>query len=175
MIARGVDGNGRDRKSTRLNSSHTVISYAVFCLKKKKTVLKSRDKRTSLRDDCVQQQEFAHRDRLPVALTVSVRVHHYRLDQFTGRALHRCTLDDHYIIVGSDVFFADHIELNGRQVLRVGLPDFPEFLVAILFIYYEIQFSFVYCLILFAVFFFFLNMPPPPKFSPFPLRAPLHI
>src|SRR5436190_22965571 len=27
---------GGDRKSTRLNSSHTVISYAVFCLKKKK-------------------------------------------------------------------------------------------------------------------------------------------
>src|SRR5947207_4172591 len=26
----------QDRKSTRLNSSHTVISYAVFCLKKKK-------------------------------------------------------------------------------------------------------------------------------------------
>src|SRR5438034_7622832 len=29
-------GTCRDRKSTRLNSSHTVISYAVFCLKKKK-------------------------------------------------------------------------------------------------------------------------------------------
>src|SRR5260221_5173219 len=29
-------GPGIDRKSTRLNSSHTVISYAVFCLKKKK-------------------------------------------------------------------------------------------------------------------------------------------
>src|SRR5256885_7317049 len=28
-----------DRKSTRLNSSHLVISYAVFCLKKKKTQL----------------------------------------------------------------------------------------------------------------------------------------
>src|SRR5699024_12853208 len=28
---------GRDRKSTRLNSSHVSISYAVFCLKKKKT------------------------------------------------------------------------------------------------------------------------------------------
>src|SRR3954465_5520316 len=27
---------GRDRKSTRLNSSHTIISYAVFCLKKTK-------------------------------------------------------------------------------------------------------------------------------------------
>src|SRR2546426_8033687 len=29
--------HGLDRKSTRLNSSHLVISYAVFCLKKKKT------------------------------------------------------------------------------------------------------------------------------------------
>src|SRR5256885_11159764 len=28
-----------DRKSTRLNSSHLVISYAVFCLKKKKTLI----------------------------------------------------------------------------------------------------------------------------------------
>src|SRR5256885_12025481 len=28
--------HGRDRKSTRLNSSHLVISYAVFCLEKKK-------------------------------------------------------------------------------------------------------------------------------------------
>src|SRR5690625_6951643 len=33
--ARGGDA-GRDRKSTRLNSSHVAISYAVFCLKKKK-------------------------------------------------------------------------------------------------------------------------------------------
>src|SRR5947207_4975781 len=32
----GFNGGSRDRKSTRLNSSHTVISYAVFCLKKKK-------------------------------------------------------------------------------------------------------------------------------------------
>src|SRR5256885_5307382 len=32
-----VDASLVDRKSTRLNSSHLVISYAVFCLKKKKT------------------------------------------------------------------------------------------------------------------------------------------
>src|SRR5690606_42132804 len=31
------DGTSADRKSTRLNSSHVKISYAVFCLKKKKT------------------------------------------------------------------------------------------------------------------------------------------
>src|SRR2546426_8096836 len=33
----GRDLPNPDRKSTRLNSSHLVISYAVFCLKKKKT------------------------------------------------------------------------------------------------------------------------------------------
>src|SRR5690625_5838822 len=32
------DTGNRDRKSTRLNSSHVAISYAVFCLKKKKRV-----------------------------------------------------------------------------------------------------------------------------------------
>src|SRR5207302_10710218 len=38
LIAEGQDGkilDGIDRKSTRLNSSHVKISYAVFCLKKK--------------------------------------------------------------------------------------------------------------------------------------------
>src|SRR4051794_41323095 len=34
--ARGSAANEEDRKSTRLNSSHPSISYAVFCLKKKK-------------------------------------------------------------------------------------------------------------------------------------------
>src|SRR5256885_4180809 len=38
----GVDDRGEDRKSTRLNSSHLVISYAVFCLKKKKKTISSR-------------------------------------------------------------------------------------------------------------------------------------
>src|SRR5256886_15630540 len=33
---RAEPGAGGDRKSTRLNSSHSQISYAVFCLKKKK-------------------------------------------------------------------------------------------------------------------------------------------
>src|SRR5437868_12947069 len=33
-----IDGDLQDRKSTRLNSSHVSISYAVFCLKKKKNM-----------------------------------------------------------------------------------------------------------------------------------------
>src|SRR2546421_8418468 len=41
-LVRGADGTvvGVDRKSTRLNSSHDQISYAVFCLKKKKVHLR---------------------------------------------------------------------------------------------------------------------------------------
>src|SRR5947207_11102216 len=43
-----------DRKSTRLNSSHTVISYAVFCLKKKKKIKTeksaSQDDKTTAQD-----------------------------------------------------------------------------------------------------------------------------
>ena len=37
LHALGHSAGGTDRKSTRLNSSHKPISYAVFCLKKKKT------------------------------------------------------------------------------------------------------------------------------------------
>src|SRR5437868_9788685 len=39
-------GNCQDRKSTRLNSSHVSISYAVFCLKKKKTTKTKINKHT---------------------------------------------------------------------------------------------------------------------------------
>src|SRR5215204_1448567 len=44
LRSRRADSVFEDRKSTRLNSSHTVISYAVFCLKKKK----KRESRTSI-------------------------------------------------------------------------------------------------------------------------------
>src|SRR5256885_12343472 len=39
MLATGNSAAAADRKSTRLNSSHLVISYAVFCLKKKEQSL----------------------------------------------------------------------------------------------------------------------------------------
>src|SRR5947208_13269347 len=39
MSVNDVVDADRDRKSTRLNSSHQIISYAVFCLKKKKKIL----------------------------------------------------------------------------------------------------------------------------------------
>src|SRR5256885_6941954 len=46
----------RDRKSTRLNSSHLVISYAVFCLKKKK-ITESHYTETSPTCRCIPNQD----------------------------------------------------------------------------------------------------------------------
>src|SRR5438132_5512236 len=46
----------RDRKSTRLNSSHSVISYAVFCLKKKK----KKQQHTKTQRACKSQQRVVH-------------------------------------------------------------------------------------------------------------------
>src|SRR5437868_10842947 len=53
-----VGGDTQDRKSTRLNSSHVSISYAVFCLKKKKnssiylTSDDSKPRHTTITSDC---------------------------------------------------------------------------------------------------------------------------
>src|SRR5438132_8975253 len=53
-----------DRKSTRLNSSHTVISYAVFCLKKKKKkkTQKHNTKKTEIDKKSKRQQITTIRD-----------------------------------------------------------------------------------------------------------------
>src|SRR5258708_18131496 len=52
-LARACAPDLRDRKSTRLNSSHQIISYAVFCLKKKKKTLRVGMKKCARRLECV--------------------------------------------------------------------------------------------------------------------------
>src|SRR5438034_5820006 len=52
-----------DRKSTRLNSSHTVISYAVFCLKKKKKKKKQQKQVTTAREKGTQTQKSEKENR----------------------------------------------------------------------------------------------------------------
>src|SRR5438552_13660144 len=51
----GITGKVVDRKSTRLNSSHQIISYAVFCLKKKKNACarRQRHRHTARTKPCV--------------------------------------------------------------------------------------------------------------------------
>src|SRR2546427_8772711 len=50
------DSSTEDRKSTRLNSSHSQISYAVFCLKKKKKKQETRLRYTATRHEKSQCQ-----------------------------------------------------------------------------------------------------------------------
>src|SRR5258708_10116166 len=50
----------RDRKSTRLNSSHQIISYAVFCLKKKNTSNKASNQIISYALFCFKQINARH-------------------------------------------------------------------------------------------------------------------
>ena len=50
--------NKPDRKSTRLNSSHLVISYAVFCLKKKKKTKKQNKKKKKKKKRLVVKKEY---------------------------------------------------------------------------------------------------------------------
>src|SRR5690606_3805037 len=66
QLAVGLDvlleqAHQRDRKSTRLNSSHVKISYAVFCLKKKKTTASQEplcELRVSVENDIILDQGF---------------------------------------------------------------------------------------------------------------------
>src|SRR5690349_22984171 len=53
----------RDRKSTRLNSSHVEISYAVFCLKKKKKNKKKKLNKTNKRRDRIIQAKARFDDK----------------------------------------------------------------------------------------------------------------
>src|SRR5947208_12130832 len=58
----------RDRKSTRLNSSHQIISYAVFCVKKKKAVIHEAEARINgeTRDTAfVASAEGIHAHKMP--------------------------------------------------------------------------------------------------------------
>src|SRR2546430_12105310 len=56
----GAPRAGEDRKSTRLNSSHSQISYAVFCLKKKK-----KEKNTHVHDNRSEQHHIHQLCRIP--------------------------------------------------------------------------------------------------------------
>src|SRR5947208_9421041 len=55
--AQGCERRG-DRKSTRLNSSHQIISYAVFCLKKKK----KRNQAILYRENKIEAREHTHHE-----------------------------------------------------------------------------------------------------------------
>src|SRR5256886_10495713 len=77
--------NDRDRKSTRLNSSHSQISYAVFCLKKKKADVCAHEGRPP------QYDEIDGRD---LECTLLVQRDHYRKSRAAMRPARAAVRDD---------------------------------------------------------------------------------
>src|SRR2546429_460031 len=71
----------RDRKSTRLNSSHGYISYAVFCLKKKKL------KPKALNSSTVNNRQRSHAASKPTTLAPLENVTEHRLNYTVGTTL----------------------------------------------------------------------------------------
>src|SRR5690348_17392546 len=72
-----------DRKSTRLNSSHPSISYAVFCLKKKKNKAKSVDRKKKTKQN-KQTMRDQHVEKIEEEAHVNGLVH---LRHITGRVI----------------------------------------------------------------------------------------
>src|SRR5438132_8209060 len=73
-----------DRKSTRLNSSHTVISYAVFCLKKKKNKTKQKKQKTQNK----QNNTNHNPQQQTTTKTIQTSTNKSRATQHTSKTLH---------------------------------------------------------------------------------------
>src|SRR5256885_3926976 len=84
----------RDRKSTRLNSSHLVISYAVFCLKKKISILVVLNPLDLLvyTSDMGRHREEYHISSVPFDRRTTARTRHY----WSTRSAPRCLLSACY-------------------------------------------------------------------------------
>src|SRR5256886_4204303 len=82
-----VTASHADRKSTRLNSSHSQISYAVFCLKKKK--LLHVDRAVSSRDSGLTQKNIGDRNSALLRLVERLDELHDALERRAPRELEK--------------------------------------------------------------------------------------
>src|SRR2546430_1995566 len=163
-----------DRKSTRLNSSHSQISYAVFCLKKKKNngdtgpCMSRAPGRLRRRAGSGSVSAAAQAGARPRAgrWRGSLRRTGVSASNVSSRDIIRAHMDldpdmlRHHDVVHSGLT-DDHLHCAFRVRISVALNPFWETQRNI----QEKQPSL----------FFFFNKPPPPEFSPFPLPDPFPI
>src|SRR5699024_9739632 len=77
-----LKGFEKDRKSTRLNSSHVSISYAVFCLKKKKIILDIISTHIIYSDPAPTQiYPLSLHDALPISMNLEMNAAFIRLEE----------------------------------------------------------------------------------------------
>src|SRR5258708_2870455 len=164
-----------DRKSTRLNSSHQIISYAVFCLKKKKilTIVKEGPSEglAYVEDSTVELlvtfMEGPDADAYLSAALIRISAYHVAIsddaahDTTIGASAHSHSSHSHTTTRSAHLLTRRHLLTLGRRLI----PSFSTVLLVFLFI----------LLLSPCFFFFFLNNPAPPEIYPFPPPAALPI
>src|SRR4051812_49740712 len=82
-----VDLNWEDRKSTRLNSSHMSISYAVFCLKKKKTDSNTKNRPLNTRYEKNKEPTTRHSEIKTTKTDINITPTHHNIQTHASQPL----------------------------------------------------------------------------------------
>src|SRR5258708_406842 len=164
-----------DRKSTRLNSSHQIISYAVFCLKKKKNTHTARNKSTtccfypSLTQSPPYTLTRTGLPRMPLHTDTVLRTIPMTLGPSTTASTYPLRLD-------RDV--ARLVACHVTALSSLSLPHTHGFAPSThcpVCVFSFLDISLLLTRPPHSSFFFFLNDPAPPEIYPFPLHAALPI
>src|SRR5256884_545048 len=170
-----VRSEAGDRKSTRLNSSHGYISYAVFCLKKKKdnrSLNRTRPSSASWESLCRELRRAARPT--PVAAVHLIRqTSRARNEHHTQHAAPAASQSRQAVTMASQQARArSEVSQHARQAPVKRRRCAPNVWPALA---YEIAFATASWLPTRELLFFFFNYPAPPEISSFPLPAPFPI
>src|SRR5256884_512618 len=172
--SRGRPTPKRDRKSTRLNSSHGYISYAVFCLKKKKKAL---SKLVQFLCRPAQTRRTTSIFRTHAQILLQGRVSLARLSRLQhNENTPTCDLLTYLLVRQEDnVLALMALRVGGNHLAHDYVPVKQIPISAMSISTYDLSQSFFLILRQNLFIFFFFNDPAPPEISPFPLPAPLPI
>src|SRR5260221_194306 len=142
----------KDRKSTRLNSSHTVISYAVFCLKKKK---KTQQEMCTLNEDilqCIEESTTSTDKDLVQIWTWNCEL----IVDLYAECTHVIVSTVHHLVVLYDNhFIASHVDVVVSIVVVPRVPDLVPLAIFMHEVALSVSFSMFFLIPAFLLFFFF--------------------
>src|SRR5258708_2688351 len=164
-----------DRKSTRLNSSHQIISYAVFCLKKKNTRLNSSHQIISYAVFCLKKKKKEQKNTKRILQTSNntprARKSHAR---YKSRCMTHLTCAH---VLSMSVMRLLDCARSYKDVAfdRIACIAERSSILISFFFFNDTATTEIFTLSLHDALLFFLKEPAPPEISPLPLLGPLPI